>query len=365
MSLSVGTTVRASIPGSKTYKRKAVVATAGDVSQSLCLLWDDSIRPISSFLISPCFEEESDGGETEDTVDVKDIEPLHHFEISDQNQVSVPDSELVLQYKSHGDILLKTGDPASAVPFYEEALQRLNKIELGGGCVVKEKGFLRYAEIDCIDANQLDLCIPESGREFSCSVSSVIIFISHDPVQSLILLNLTRCLVSLSEIASASQMKRRPAFLKAAVLASSIVVTKESRNKEDAGATKRRNTALLLRSRSQLGLSKFQQARADARNVLQSIPDHQEAIRLVKLSKEKEMKLQVSNKKLVREVCKWVDTAASEAKNNPVSGPEGEKNSERKVTSSSMESLFDPTTIQYTFCLLMILFFAFIIQSLL
>jgi hypothetical protein len=74
-----------------------------------------------------------------------------------------------------------------------------------------------------------------------------------------------------------------------------------------------KSKALLLRSQAQLGLSKFSHATGDAKKVLDMDPKNKEAALLMREIEQKQQKIAKADKKLVKEVCRWVQSATTES----------------------------------------------------
>ena len=72
-------------------------------------------------------------------------------------------------------------------------------------------------------------------------------------------------------------------------------------------------TALVLRSKAQTCVSKYAHAKADLKRLLSMEPEHAEGKRLMNQLERTVQQNKKSEKKLVKELCKWVDVATSQS----------------------------------------------------
>ena len=338
--LQVGTVVRASRPGTLKATGQAVVATEPDDDENdVCLLWEPlHPKPIrSSFLIAPKFKSNQSEEEVEElTISVDSVQALLPFE---QEGNGEPKTTLTIaDYKSRGDQLLKLGDPSAAIPYYEAGLSKSHCIEIGGSCILAVQGFPQVAEIDCIDDDSVDVELVASGEERSVKPSQILIAILQDDPEQLqerILLNLSRCLLQVAELSPAT----RPNYLKAAVLACSLVISIaqfHAQNDNNETLPNTAQTALQLRAKAQASLGKWKNALGDAKLLLKQAGNEQQGQRLLH-ELERQQRIQVkSDKKLAKEVCKWVDTATkASVSEEDIEEEEDKSHSKKQATETS------------------------------
>jgi tetratricopeptide (TPR) repeat protein len=267
-------------------------------------------------VISPSPSENDEIPGVESTVEISEILPLLDFEREMIDDVSVS------EWKDRGDTLLKLGDASAAVPLYERALHILgsspNKVSIGSVVIVKQKGFFKLVQVDCIDHDEVDVThVDEEEKEETLAVSDIVLAVPQRDgklFQERILLNLARCFLQLA--ATTHIQRRRPSYLKAAVRAASFALTvshfrSTMSTTNFSSATK--SKALLLRSQAHLGLFKFSHATGDSKKVLEMDPKNKEAALLMREIEQKQQKMARADKKLVKEVCRWVQSATTES----------------------------------------------------
>lgn len=320
--LIVGSTIRAPLPNHPKFRRKAIIATIQEEDGTVCVFWEDEapsslLSADREMVISPSPSENDENPGVESTVKISEILPLLDFE-----RVALSDDADVSELKDRGDTLLRLGDASGAVPLYERALDLLGsspqKITIGSVAIVKQKGFFKLVQVDCIDRDQVDVThLDVEEREETLRLNDIMLTIPKRDgklLQERILLNLARCFLQLAEATLIP--RRRPTYLKAAVRATSFAfaVSEFRSNVSSANfssATKPK--ALLLRSQAQLGLSKFAHARGDAKKVLELDPNNKEASKLLRDIEQQQKKIALADKKLAKEVCRWVQTATTES----------------------------------------------------
>ena len=379
---TVGSTVRVHLPGHAKITRRAVIATLDVPNQKATILWEDwypkplpschhnpenNVGNSSRFLISPHGAAATDPTGTASTsrftttssscfgggimMEEEDIEievpldqlvPLLEFETEfmssssttappddDQKPLRLEKAQQALIWKDRGDQLLKLGDAAAALPYYEHAL-RMTHLKETIGCsilVQTKQGYIRIADVDCVDDDDglttVDVTWKDSdGEEATLSVKENLLTIlepHHDNLQERLLLNLTRCLIQIAEVASSS--RHRVAYAKAAVLATTMAhVLAELFGRGGGDATTTTNdsrnddrvvTALLLRAQAQATLSKFAHAVQDLQRLLQMRPHHKQATQMLRHVQQKQKETQKRERTLVKEVCKWVETSTA------------------------------------------------------
>ena len=283
----------------------------------------------TKFLIAPNSSNVKIEEEEEYLVDKNQIRELLPFETetapkdedlqkkADQQDSSSASANVISYWKDCGDQLLRLGDPSSAVPYYETALSKSSHISIGSTAIVQIKGFTKLAEVDCVDDDEstVDMMVVETGEEMTIPKSHVLLAVLEpdpDSLQPRILLNLARCMIQLSEYDIATV--NRPKYLKSAVLACSLVITLSSSDDDDDDSVLANNmqTALLLRGKALGGLSKWPNAIADAKKLIRmdGSKEGQKLLQNLERLKAKQIK---TNKKLSKEVAKWVQTATNES----------------------------------------------------
>lgn len=316
--LTVGSTVRAPLPGHPKARRRAIIATMQEEEGTVCVFWEDEapsslLSNDATMVVSPSPSENDDRPDVETTVAIKEIKPLLDFELAPFESASVN------TWKDRGDTLLRLGDASSAVPQYERALNQLgsspNKIVVGGVAIIKEKGFFKLVQIDCIDEDEVDVTFLDTEEEATLYLSDIMLAIPKRDgglLQERILLNLARCFLQLAETTLIA--RRRPSYLKAAVRASSFALSVgEFRDSLSMGTGSSATPTLahLLRSRAQMGLGKFPHAVGDAKKALALDPKNNEAAKLLREIARKQQAIAKADKKLVKEVCQWVQSATT------------------------------------------------------
>ena len=384
--VDVGSVVRAVRPNTanKKAKGRATVATIQDHDKSACVLWESlAPKPLLQcwnegskkrrldrpFLVTPLWynEENEEEEERETTVPIAELESLLDFEKEDTATsgaaaAAVDNQELntlVGKWKERGDQLLRLGDASAACGYYEMALKLSSILQVGSTVIVKRGGYLKLADVDCIDGDEIELSMEESDEECVVKEKEIIFCIlfgdDEEHTQERLLLNLARCLKQLAELAKEYEMStdRRSQYLKSAVLGATIAVSiAEHHKKEDGGVFETRlttleRTALLLRSQAQAGLAKFQHAIVDVKKVLNDDPNHKEGLKQLQNLQAQQQRQKIVDKKLVKSMCKWVKTAAD---NEPVSsagsGADGSaqiRNIERSAISKSKDPAANTT----------------------
>ncbi|VEU42525.1 unnamed protein product [Pseudo-nitzschia multistriata] len=349
----VGSIVRAK-RGSK--RCRAMVATVGDGGEehdpsrdTVCILWEPIYpKPISGrFLIAPkAGRLEAEREQAEVTVGVETVEELLPFERcgsnnSDETAVA-PTATITASkhtstkhniglWKERGDQLLRLGDASAATSYYEKALSDSSSVSIGGSIVLSVEGFPRIAEVDCIDDDEddggtIDVTLVHNGQERSVKEASVLLGIMEadaDRLQERILLNLARCMLQLSDLDAAN----RPGYLKSAVLAATLVLALSSfrSSEEDSDGTpspakKHSQTALVLRCKAYTGLSRWKNARSDARQLVAS-GDEKQGSKLLAVVERKKATQSKQDKKLAKEICKLVESATNAARDGSEANP--------------------------------------------
>jgi len=357
----VGSVVRAPLPNHHRVRRRAIIATVQEEDGTACLIWEDDVpRPLdpassrgvvvgddktehdqrrhavhtSSVLaaVGPRImsrEENMDTDAYEDeaieaTVPLSEISPLLDFELEHSNDntgeaLSRPSSHSVGTWKDRGDALLRLGDASAAVPYYEKALDISSALSVGGTVIVKDnKGRLALAEVDCVDESSgtVDVSLVGSGEEVTLKTSDILLCLLEpddtDRFQERIVLNVARCLVQLAETTTCPS--RRPDYLRGAVWAATFAMTVTTyHDKGFSYAATTEKTALLIRSRAQASMSRFPRAIIDLQRLLVLDPHNKEGKQLLAKVERRKLQQQMTDKKLVKDVCRWVNKATDDA----------------------------------------------------
>ena len=326
----------------------------------------------------------------------------------DDSQATLTTTALVQQYKDYGDQLMKLHDFTSAISYFEAALGLVSSkcdVVVGGSCVVRKDGHSVVAEVDCVDNDDGDsgncsnatydvtyiLSDGEQGEEGTISQREIIMAIwSNDnyhstsdekPTQFLqirILLNLSRCLLRLADIdhargngscfgdsilsssASIGNKKknsdRREKYRLAAVLGSSVAITLCEYYATFPGEDSTEVTSMLnilqekariVRCRSFIGLQKFPNATIDTKKILHNLnPHNREAQKLQKEIKKIEQHNKNVDKKLSKEVCRWVDKATTSSNGSAAMNGMGNRSSDESVSDSDTEPNCDDEVVE-------------------
>ena len=263
---AVGSTVRALLPKHKKARRRGVVATVQ--KKHVCILWeDDAPRSISmptplvkrgsflarTFIVAPLFQDEAD--ELEDVILEEDVESLLDFETTHCAE-EVP----VEEWKNRGDHLLRLGDASASVSYYDHALKLSGPLQVGSSVVIQVDGFAKVADVDCIeDDGGIDVTMAETGLERTIKESDVLLCIrdaSLNQLQERVLLNISRCLLQLADTTFVA--KRRPKYLRSAVLACTLALTLiDFWEGQDVSFPEGTKTALLLRCQANMCFRSF------------------------------------------------------------------------------------------------------------
>ena len=313
---------------------------------------DSKIRPKRrlkrSFLVTPLIRKQGNSDieqEIEATIDISDIKDLLDFEQENDavlkgiSASSEADNiENIAIMKERGDQLLRLGDPSTSCSYYEMALHISSILQIGSSVIIKEGGHAKVADVDCLDEDGIEVTMGDSEEEKVVQEKDIILCIFHNDntgMQERVLLNLTRCLLQLAEVAKYQEMasERRPRYLRSAVLAATIAMTIAEHHKDENEArvgtlTSLEQTAFLLRSQAQAALSRFPNAIADMKRLLSCDPHNKEGSKQMQSIQTLMQRQKQVDKKLIKSMCKLVSTATD----NSVSsvggdGLEGEEGS--------------------------------------
>ena len=341
-----------------TFASRATVATVNGSSSTATVLWDDMAPrplPVSGdynkgtcacrrlkrpFLVAPLLGNTSNSGhdsndDQEEELPITSLEALLPFECDDQQS---PPSHTPATLKEQGDALLRLKDYSAAVAQYEAALGLTSSLELGGTMIIDDgTGRTVLAEVDCIDEEEegstkctADVTIVGSGDEKTVDASKDILLCLLDNdagerLQERILLNLSRCLLQLADIDGSANVVRATKYRKAAVLGCTLALTCTSYAGESGGDGDigTESKARLIRAGAYLDLGKSKHATADAKRVLKADAGNAQAKKLLRNIERREILRKRTDKKLAKDVCKWVNTAtnaATSGNGTPVSG---------------------------------------------
>jgi hypothetical protein len=317
-----------------TVARRSIVATLPDDDGRISLVQDDlAPAPLARrgrFLIAPMFN--SVGAQVHECEAVaSDLMPLFAFEDRDCG-------DDVAAYKDYGDQLLRVNDYTCSISYYETALSfDSSKVEIGATVVVNRKGHCVIAEVDFIESDgenniSYDVTYNTSGQD-DATISRKEILLAvwtkdESYLQIKILLNLSRCLLKLSDIdstrgnssrvgetMSSANCSRQDGYRHATVLGCSIAISicdhraTESTSNSASELNSLREKARIVRSRAFLALRKLPNATVDAKKVLVQNATNREAHWLLSEIKAAEAYIKLTDKKLSKEVCRWVKTA--------------------------------------------------------
>lgn len=324
-SWEVGSIARVKRP-SKGFGKVMIAMMDGDTAS---LLWEPiAPQPLddNDFIVAPRISENQNHNDNESnqehetSVPLNELLSLMEFEASDI-------SKDIGVLKDQGDALLRAGDASAAVSYYEAALRQscqsvMTSPSIGSSIILKTKGgYLKVAEIDCVEqvdeskgSFSLDVTIVESGEEMEISNSAAVLGIlnndGEDRIQERILLNLSRCLHQLADI---DEPKHRPDYLKGAILACSLAIVLAEFHSSDDTAEKSKGTlqsALQLRAKAYILLSKWPHAKQDAKRLIKEGKADQAKSLLDNIEKRKQVQVK-KDKKLAKAVAKLVQNVTT------------------------------------------------------
>ena len=334
-----------------TISRRGLIATihteGNDCNTIIYTLILEQLSPvplIESFLITPMVIDRSDE-EIEVEVSISEIKPLLSFEHTPDREVpDIPDNFIKndTQYKQYADTLFQLHDYTNAIRYYEAALHLVSSrfTDVGGTVVARRNGHCVIAELDCVDTDnhgntqcEVTLLLPNGDMEEAVISSTDILLAVWDQdatlrrgqrdkskemfLQTRILLNLCRCFLHFVELDITDNQDICTKFKKAAVLSSSIAITLCEYYNNLIGSESKVLTSLLekariLRSKSFIELNKLPNALADVKKVFGLNPSNREACELMKEIQSLEKYKKKIDRKLSKEVCKWVQSATGD-----------------------------------------------------
>jgi hypothetical protein len=366
-------------PASETFACRATVATVNEAASLVTVLWDDMAprppKPATDpnargreyyverpFLVAPLLGRTSnpdvdDDDDQEEELPFSSLEALLTFERDDQQ--SSPPFAPASTRKEQGDALLRLKDYSAAVTQYEAALAITSSLALGGTVIINDgTGRTVLAEVDCIDNENgdkkctADVTIVPSGDEKTIDASKEILLClldnDEERLQERILLNLSRCLVQLADIDGSTNSTRATKYRKAVVLGCTLALNCASYAAEGDGngGIGTETKARLIRAGAYLDLGKSKHATADAKHVLKLDASNVQAQKLLRNVERRDIQRKRTDRKLAKDVCKWVNTATNAATSDggaPVSGAgpnASEGGSQPAIISSGTHSFF-------------------------
>ena len=342
-----------------TVARKCIVSSVDDGGISVV---QDDLAPVplfgDSFLIAPTVSREDIMEDDECEVVMSDIMQLLDFEGQDNHKVeddTQDTSILVERYKDYGDQLLRINDYACAISYYEAALNCVSSqanIGIGSTIVVNRKGHCVIAEVDCVeDNNSYDVIFISDNEETTIAQKEILLAVWIKDVmyvQVKILLNLSRCLLKLADVDSNNRGK---SYRQAAVLGCSIAITlceyHALENNQSEQLDSFIEKARIVRSRAFVSLRKLPNATIDAKKVLCMSADNREAQSLLSEIKVIQAYTKSLDKKISKEIAKYVQSAMSsndgteaaeaEMNNNLVSNKGQSESTETKPVQINMD----------------------------
>ena len=346
-------------PQAATFACRATVATVNESAFMATILWDDMApQPLPAmdnptsrrklkrpFLMAPLFggntsnSDQDSGDDQEEELPLSSLDALLPFECDDQQSPSLPPTPASL--KEQGDALLRLKDYSAAVARYEAALAVTSSLDLGGTVIINDgTGRTVLAEVDCIDEEEggtkctADVTIVDSGDEKTVDASKDILLCllenDEDRLQERILLNMSRCLIQLADIDGSTNNTRATKYRKAAVLGCTLALSCASyagTGSDVNGGIGTESKARLIRAGAYLDLGKSKHATADAKRVLKADAGNAQAKKLLRNIERRDIQRKRTDKKLAKDVCKWVNTAtnaATDGGSTPVSGDGGD-----------------------------------------
>lgn len=330
MQVSVGSRVRVPLVETGKFCRRGIIATVQEADGSACVLLEENVTPVTNSYhhcrLGPTIRRQGeDEMDMEVTCAVRRLQPLLEFELA-----SIQNDTSPRTCKAHGDELLQRGDALAAMEYYQRGIAAYSQqLSVGTTIVIKQGGFTKLAEVDCLEADGsvMDVSLITDGTEVTIGQQEVVTAIpsqDHDRLQERILLNLSRCCLQAIDYVP---VQRKPLYVRGAVLACTVAMDiaqyyESSHDSEPSTSPltpwSTHKTALILRSKAQTQASKLDHAKADLKRLLSIDPDHPEGNRLLRQLEQTIKRKQSSDKKLVKEMCKWVNAATESS----VSGAE-------------------------------------------
>ena len=312
-----------------------MIATIHEDLNTVSVVWESNVpQPLSgSFLVAPQLATKLSQEHEDSMMEKSRIKPLLDFEYEWEHSESQDQIETIALWKDRGDQLLRIGDPTSAIPFYEAALSRSSVLSIGASIICSVQGYPKVAEVDCVEEYSIDAMFVDSAEDTTIPRSAILMCIleNTETWQERILLNLARCLIQQAEIDTSN----RTTYLKASVLACTLVLSVASFHDADGGEySDTAQTALQLRSKTYISLSKWPHAIADAKR-LNKLGHVQGRKLLVDIERERKHQA-TRDKKLVKAISKLVATATSELVSSCDHAPSIEETHEQENGASTV-----------------------------
>ena len=358
---SVGQSVRVELPQStalrKTRRKRGLIATIHDDDDDNASSTDETACVIlappttttcaASGILQPpptadqLTENEKPEEDMEVTVPLSRIQPLLDFETAEKTDQHQQSS--LAEWKSRGDALFQLGDEEAALIYYEHMLVKVPRI---GSTVLlqissetRSAWQLWLAEIDCVEyveneettsldvtvlakwdpwRRQVSTAVKEETITLSATVRIVLTIQQVDPEDhsclARALLNATRCTLSASET---HQWKRASFYVQTSVLTTTCVEAllfygrrEEAALEEDSSSAafqKWQSTLHFLRAKAWLAMGQHDLALHDANQTTAK----KEAKSLQKEIAEQKQASSVQTRKLVKDMCQWIDGATT------------------------------------------------------
>ena len=348
------------------FSCRATVATVSESTVPLAtVIWDDMApRPLPapagenvtrkrlkrSFLVAPLLHARTSAADDdqEEELPLSSLEALLPFEQDDGRQL--PSSPSPASLKEQGDALLRLKDYSAAVAWYEAALAATSSLDLGGTVIINDgTGRAVLAEVDCIDEEDTkctaDVTIVSGGEEKTVDAAKEILLCllendKEERLQERILLNLSRCLLQLASADGSTDAVRATKYRKAAILGCTLALSCASyaRKSSDNVRIDTESKARLIRAGAYLDLGKAKHATADVKHVLKTDMNNVQAKKLMRDIERRDVQRKRTDKRLAKDVCRWVNTATDVATNGggaPVSDDANDRSSSPSHVSSS------------------------------
>ena len=373
-----------SIPPSFFSCRATVATVSESVVPLATVIWEDMApRPLPapvggdvtrkrlnrSFLVAPLLHARTSAdNDQEEELPLSSLEALLPFEHDDGRGRQLSSSPSPVSLKEQGDALLRLKDYSAAIARYEAALAATSSLDLGGTVIINDgTGRAVLAEVDCIDEENnkrtADDTIVGSGEEKTVDAKDILLCLlendKEERLQERMLLNLSRCLLQLASADGSADAIRATKYRKAAVLGCTLALSCASYAGEgsDNVGVDTETKARLIRAGAYLDLGKAKHATADVKHVLKTDVNNAQAKKLVRDIERRDIQRKRTDKRLAKDVCRWVNAATDVATNGggaPVSddGSNGSSSPPHVSSSATNSSLCNNLLFQILFVLL-------------
>ena len=269
-------------------------------------------------------------------------------------------ARMIVGYKLKADQILKLHDPSCALLYYEMALHYSSRLQIGSSIIIKRSGRPIIAEVDCItEGDTIDITFVESGEEITITKKDVLLTLltpSSSPfndntsttnggtielehIQERILLNMSRCFTMLAQVDSYPEMTLR--YYKAAILSCTLAITcfqyysqhcheeveynyttnadtnneiSKTRSSASYQTLQTEEKARYIRANAYMSIGMNQHAINDLQNIIsrQNASSNQNDAKKMLCNLRAKLEIQKrKDKKLAKEMCKWVDKATN------------------------------------------------------